>query len=123
MEKSNCWNKFLEKAEGKEIFKAFAYTKQKRIEKLSIITYSDRNNERKDAITFNQKCDAFLIILFYPPPASEPPDWSNYIEKEWDWPEISTDEIKEAIFFNSVKKAPGPDQISFSIIQKAYTAF
>ena len=25
--KSSCWNQFLEKAEGKEIFKAFQYTK------------------------------------------------------------------------------------------------
>ncbi len=53
MAKSNCWNQFLEKAEGKEIFKAFIYTKQKKIKRLLIITYSDRNNERKDAITFN----------------------------------------------------------------------
>ena len=74
MVKSNCWNQFLEKAEGKEIFKAFAYTKQKRIKRLSIITYSDRNNERKDAITFNQKYDTFLILLFYLPSVSEPPD-------------------------------------------------
>jgi len=64
----------LEKAEEKEIFKAFIYTKQKRIERLPIITYSDRNNKRKDAITFNQKCDIFLTLLFYPPPALEPPD-------------------------------------------------
>src|SRR6266498_3510066 len=85
-------------------------------------TYSDRNNERKDTITFNQKCDIFLISLFYSPPASEPPDWSNYIKKEKDWPEISTDEIKKAIFSNSGKKAPGPDQICFFIIQKAYNS-
>src|SRR6266511_6301280 len=109
MAKSNCWNQFLEKAEGKEIFKAFVYTKQKRIERLLIITYSDRNNERKDVIIFNQKYDVFLISLFYPPPASELPDWSSYIEKEWEWPEISTDEIKEAIFSNFDKKALGPD--------------
>jgi len=74
MAKSNYWNQFLEKAEGKEIFKAFTYTKQKRIERLPIITYSDRNNKRKNAITFNQKYDAFLTSLFHPPPASEPPD-------------------------------------------------
>ena len=112
----------MEKAEEKEIFKAFIYTKQKRIEKLPIITYSDRNNERKDVIIFNQKCDTFLILLFHLPPASEPPDWSNYIKKKWDWSEISTDEIKEAIFSNSGKKAPEPNQISFFIIQKAYNS-
>src|SRR6266498_4285129 len=122
MVKSNYWNQFLEKAEGKEIFKAFVYTKQKRIERLLIITYSDRNNERKDVITFNQKCDTFLILLFYLPPALEPPNWSSYIEKEWEWPEILIDEIKEAIFSSFGKKAPGPDQISFFIIQKAYNS-
>ena len=53
MIKSNYLNQFLEKAEEKEIFKAFIYTKQKRIERLPIITYSDRNNERKDVIIFN----------------------------------------------------------------------
>src|SRR6266498_4832715 len=122
MAKSNYWNQFLKKAERKEIFKALTYTKQKRIERLPIITYSNRNNERKDTITFNQKCDAFLISLFYLSPASESPDWFNHIEKEWEWPEISTDEIKETIFSNSGKKAPGPDQISFFIIQKAYNS-
>ncbi len=45
----------------------------------------------------------------HPPSASESPDWSTYTEKEWDWPEISTDEIKEAIFSSSGKKASGPD--------------
>ncbi len=74
MAKSNCQNQFLEKKKGKEIFKAFTYTKQKRIKKLLIIIYSDRNNEKKDTITFNQKCETFLTSLLHPPPASEPPD-------------------------------------------------
>src|SRR6266536_3985188 len=75
----NSWKK-----RKKKIFKAFTYTKQKRIKKLPIITYSDRNNKRKDIITFNQKYDTFLTSLFYPPPASEPPNWSNHIKKEWE---------------------------------------
>ena len=37
--KSNCWNNFLENASGKEIFKAFQYTKQNKVEKLPIIQY------------------------------------------------------------------------------------
>src|SRR6266536_1478183 len=69
MAKSNCWNQFLEKAEGKNFFKAFAYIKKKRIERLPIITYSDRNNKRKGVIIFNQKCDEFVKSLFYPPPS------------------------------------------------------
>ncbi len=99
----------MEKAEEKKIFKAFTYTKQKRIKRLPIITYSDRNNERKDTITFNQKYDAFLILLFHPSLVSESSDWSSHIEKEWEWPEILIDEIKKAIFSNSGKKVSGPN--------------
>ena len=29
--KSSCWNQFLEKAKGKEIFKAFLYTKKREL--------------------------------------------------------------------------------------------
>ena len=31
MAKSNCWNQFLEKAEGKEIFKAFTIPNKKEL--------------------------------------------------------------------------------------------
>jgi hypothetical protein len=61
--KSNCWNNFLENASGKEIFKAFQYTKQNKIEKLSILQYQSENKEEK-AITFQKKCSAFLKTLF-----------------------------------------------------------
>src|SRR5438876_9337037 len=119
--KSSCWNQFLEKAEGKEIFKAFSYTKEKRIEKLPIIKYKNGNVEEK-AISFNQKCNAFLSTLFESPPTSNPPDWSTHVEKAWEWPKVSTDEIRTAIFSSSTKKSPGPEQIYFLIIQKAYEA-
>ena len=63
LEKAKCWNTFLENAIGKEIFKAFNYTKFNRVEKLPIIKYSDENQE-KTAITFEQKCEAFMKVLF-----------------------------------------------------------
>ena len=119
--KSNCWNNFLENAQGKDIFKAFQYTKQARIEKLPILQYQLENQEIK-AITFHEKCNAFMETLFTKPPDSEEPNWSSYQEsKQWNWPEVSKDEIKAAIFTSSIKKAAGPDTISFLIIQKIYT--
>ena len=119
--KSNCWNNFLENAQGKDIFKAFQYTKQTRIEKLPILQYQLENQEIK-AITFHEKCNAFMETLFTKPPDSEEPNWSSYQEsKQWNWPEVSKDEIKAAIFTSSIKKAAGPDTISFLIIQKIYT--
>src|SRR5436190_297955 len=117
--KATCWNDFLENAVGKEIFKAFNYTKFNRIEKLPIIQYQHENQEIT-AITFEQKCEAFMQVLFKKPPQSEAVNWNNYIEKDWEWPVISRDEIKEAIFSSSIRKAAGPDKISFLILQKAF---
>src|SRR2546430_12433085 len=117
--KATCWNDFLENAVGKDIFKAFNYTKFNRIEKLPIIQYQHENQEIT-AITFEQKCEAFMHVLFKKPPQSEAINWNNYIEKNWEWPVVSRDEIKEAIFSSSIRKAAGPDKISFLILQKAF---
>ena len=55
--KSNHWNNFLENASEKDIFKIFQYTKQNRVEKLSIIQYQSENKEmqlyfKKNAMSF-----------------------------------------------------------------------
>ena len=77
-------------------------------------------NQKITAITFEQKCEAFMQVLFKKPPQSEVVDWNNYIEKDWEWPAVSRDEIKETIFSSSIRKAAGPDKISFLILQKAF---
>src|SRR5438034_3486114 len=119
--KLKCWNSFLENASGKEIFKAFQYTKQNKVEKLPILQYQSENIEEK-AITFQNKCDAFLKTLFIKPPESTEPVWTNYQESDnWIWPEVTKNEIKTAIFTSSTKKAAGPDTISFLILQKIYS--
>jgi len=58
LEKTKCWNTFLENAVGKDIFKAFNYIKSNRIEKLPIIQYKD-----KTTVTFIQKCEAFMKVF------------------------------------------------------------
>ena len=118
--KSKCWNSFLKNAKDKDIFKAFQYTKQKRVEKLPILQYQTENSHLK-VVTFDEKCDAFMKVLFTKPPFSEEPTWINYQDsKKWTWPEMNKNEIKTAIFTSSIKKAAGPDTISFLIIQKIY---
>ena len=72
MAKSKCWNNFLENAKNKDIFKAFQYTKQTRVEKLPILQYQTENRHLK-AITFNKKCDAFMKVLFTKPPSLKEP--------------------------------------------------
>src|SRR5436190_8746229 len=61
-----------------------------------------------------------MQVLFKKPPQSEAVNWNNYIKKDWEWPVVSRDEIKEAIFSSSIRKAAGPDKISFLILQKAF---
>ena len=116
--KTSCWNTFLENAQGKEIFKAFSYTKKRLLPRLPVLKY-----EGKDATSFQEKCQAFMGTLFKEPPSSDPIDWTTIPEQSiWSnsWPEIKDREVKNAIFQSSIKKAPGPDKISFLLIQKAY---
>src|SRR5947207_9280484 len=61
-----------------------------------------------------------MQVLFKKPPQSEAVNWNNYIKKDWEWPVVSRDEIKEAIFSSSIRKTAGSDKISFLILQKAF---
>jgi len=64
-----------------------------------------------------------LKTLFPRPPITRAPDWTEYRPNPaWEWPNIVQEEVKKAIFSSSIKKAPGPDRISFKIIQQAYLA-
>ncbi len=47
-----------------------------------------------------------MKVLFSKPPQSEAVEWNDYTEdSNWNWPEIKRDEIREAIFSSSTKKA------------------
>ena len=114
--KSECWNQFLEDADGKDIFKAFQYTKSRKVERLPILEHGD-----KKAITFQEKCDAFMSVLFQKPPTSGNISWENYQENsQWTWPKVTKDEVQQAIFTSSTTKAAGPDGIGFLILQKLF---
>src|SRR5271170_1342315 len=120
--KQNLWDSFLENARGKEVFKAFNYTKYKTVERIPIIKYRQEGSI-KQATTFKEKSQAFLSTLFPKPPEKDPLDWHQYrSDPIWEWPKVELDEIKTAIFTSSTKKAPGPDRISFKIVQEAFLA-
>ena len=40
--KTSYWNTFLENAQGKEIFKAFSYTKKRLIPRLPVLNYKEK---------------------------------------------------------------------------------
>ena len=56
--KQTHWNEFLKNADSEQVWKAYKYCKQKRIEKASIIQYNERN-----LTIFAEKSEAFLAAL------------------------------------------------------------
>ena len=57
------------------------------------------------------------------PEISQDIDTSNTQEgTQGIWHNLSDNEVKQAIFISSSKKVPGPDRVSFAIIQEAYKA-
>ncbi len=119
--KRDCWNTYLEEATSKDVFRALNYTKRRENPILPSLTYQNAN-QQEQAFSFKSKCQAFLTTLFPTPPQTDSPQWKNYQESRWEWPKVSEIEIERAIFSSAKKKAPGPDKISFLILQKAYRA-
>ena len=113
--KQTSWTEFLQGAAGKEVFQAYKFTKPRRIEKLPSISQPEGGL----VMDFNSKCKAFITAMFLPPPITTAIDISQIPGL---WPQVIQKEIQQAIFTSSGKKAPGPDGISFTIIQEAYKA-
>jgi len=57
-----------------------------------------------------------MQVLFKKPPQSEAVNWHDYTEQDWEWPKVNKDEIKQAIFSSSIKKAADSDKIFFLIL-------
>ena len=115
--KRNSGTKFLSEANGKEVFQACKYTKPRLVEKIPPIQTSDG----KLCLTFNDKCHTFIKAMYLKPPEiGQNPDIPNAPEAQWN--SLTNNEVKQAIFTSSPKKAAGPDEIGFAIIQEAYKA-
>ena len=93
------------------------------MERLPILKYKNDLNEEVKAVTFDEKCKAFMSVLFKKPPQSDEINIpENYIEdSKWNWQDLSYDELEDTIFSSAANKAAGPDEIFFLIIQKLYS--
>ena len=120
--KQDHWNSFLEKEDPKSVFKAMAYTTDKRLEKTPPIRASpDEGSSLEDS--FLGKCKAFRNTLFPTPPSAPEPDWSNYTAATgWKWPSLSQVELERACSRQVKSSTPGPDSITQELISHAYTA-
>ena len=63
-----------------------------------------------------------MSVLFEKPPTSEDISLDNYQQNpHWIWPEVTKNEIQQAIFTSSTVKDAGPDGIGFLIFQKLFS--
>lgn len=114
--KQSHWNTFLENESPENIFKAMAYTKPLQSDQVPPI---QRQNGTL-ATSFPQQASALKAALFPTPPSSTPPSWNNYsAHPKWHWPSLLMDELLQACNDSHPNKAPGPDGISFAILQQA----
>ena len=72
------------------------------------------------ATDFNTKCEIFLQAMYPKPPDVQVVYTPSPLQTHKPWPLITDLEIQQAIQTSSPKKAPGPDDLSFAIIQAAY---
>ena len=63
--KTNCWNLFLENAQGKEIFKAFGYTKNRLTTRLPILKYNLLNPNPKSSLSHIQTLNPKLSAITF----------------------------------------------------------
>ena len=113
--KNQSWTNFLNNAEGKEVFQAYKFTRPRLIEKLPPI----QNSQKELKTEFNEKCEAFLEAM-YPPPPEIQINEESLSDESIQWPRVIEGETKHAINSSAPRKAPGPDGMSFAIIQRAY---
>lgn len=117
--KTTHWNAFLEKEDPQSIFKAMAYTKDSRNERIPQI----RDQWGILQESFKDKCSAFKAAMYPNPPVAPEPLWSSYERKNWEWPSLTKEELDTACIIQSKAKAPGPDMISSEIIEITYKLF
>ena len=113
--KRDHWNAFLEKETPQSIYKAMAYTKENKTERIPQIQSGDTLED-----TFEGKCSAFKNTLFPPLPTAAPVSWDGYTQGRWEWPELTYGEVEKACSSAVKSSTPGPDAISQNIISTAF---
>ena len=107
---------YLENAANKDVFTAYKYTKPRMFEKITPILHENKLN-----VQFDDKCDAFVSALYSKNPFIDDnvEDLSNQDrENDDNWPDLTENELKNAISLFNPKKVCGPDAINFTIVQK-----
>jgi hypothetical protein len=118
--KKEFWSNFLNNAIEKEVFQAYKFIKNNRIEKLLSIQYEDKTN-----IKFENKCNAFIEAMYsissnIENTSDETDIRLNLNSKSFKWFDLIKSKLQKAIFTFVLNKASRSDQLTFLIVQKTY---
>ncbi len=113
--KNQFWINFLNNVEEKEVFQTYKFTKSRLIKKL----FSIQNLQKELKIEFNEKCEAFLKAM-YSSSSKIQINEELLLNESIQWSRVIKGKIKHAINFSALRKALESDNMSFTIIQRAY---
>ena len=120
--KKSCWIEFLENAINKKFFLIYKFIKNNKIEKLFSI-----NHNKKICIDFNQKCNAFINVMFLFFWKIQKNSTDHFIIYEFSvekwmssWLILIESKISSTIFTSVFKKTSKSNNLIFLIIQKTY---
>ena len=112
--KTNMWNTYMEELKGSKVYDGLKQLKPRRTQQTPTIKH-----EGITASTFAEKADLLRTVMFPALPQFHPQKSGNS-NTSLPYAEITENEIREAIFSSSPRKAAGPDGISFLCLREAY---
>ncbi|KAF7343444.1 putative RNA-directed DNA polymerase from transposon BS [Mycena venus] len=110
----------LEEAHTKDIWGYRKWSKGIRNYPTPAITQRDR---QPPAVSHKDKCDALRDELFQPPPplaTAFDPDLMNRTADDFEFQDVTPDEVREALWNASTNTAPGDSEVSYKVIRWAW---
>ena len=116
--KKKAWvNKTLENASTNDIWTFPKWSRGTRNYPTPPIS---RGPNQPRAVSHEDKCKALREELYQPPPALEQeflPDLSTRRVTDLPFPEVTTEEVRDAIFKNNSNSAPGHSQVTYQVLR------
>ena len=113
--KNQFWINFLNNVKEKEVFQTYKFTKSRLIKKLFLI----QNLQKELKIEFNEKCKTFLKAM-YSSSLKIQINEELLSNESIQWLRVIEEKIKHTINFSTLRKVLESNNMSFTIIQRAY---
>jgi hypothetical protein len=107
--KRECWQGFLQEAQGEQVWQALRYTSPR----MDSTTQALKGEHGETAATIAEKEELIVRSAFPTPPPDEP----VIIPSTGSIAEPTDAEIERAVWSPSIRKAPGPDCLNFAAVR------